>query len=87
MLPGARFVLNTRNLDDVSKSKWWARNPDARHELELLEKQYVDALAALGGAGFDYLSGLEVEFHLFKLENPRLAPADATWPPHMFAAG
>jgi glutamine synthetase len=40
-----------------------------------------DALAALGGAGFDYLSGLEVEFHLFKLENPRLAPTDATWPP------
>jgi glutamine synthetase len=24
---------------------------------------------------------LEVEFHLFKIENPRLAPADATWPP------
>jgi glutamine synthetase len=40
-----------------------------------------DALAALRGAGFDYLSGLEVEFHLFKLENPRLAPIDATWPP------
>ena len=32
-------------------------------------------------AGFDYLAGLEVEFHLFKLENPRLAPEDATWPP------
>ena len=31
--------------------------------------------------GFDFLAGLEVEFHLFKLENPRLAPADATWPP------
>jgi glutamine synthetase len=40
-----------------------------------------DALAALARAGFDYLSGLEVEFHLFKLENPRLAPTDATWPP------
>src|SRR5665213_2232011 len=40
-----------------------------------------DALAALGKAGFDFLAGLEVEFHLFKLENPRLAPADATWPP------
>ncbi len=32
-------------------------------------------------AGFDYLAGLEVEFHLFKLENPRLTPEDATWPP------
>jgi glutamine synthetase len=40
-----------------------------------------DALATLGKAGFDFLAGLEVEFHLFKLENPRLAPADATWPP------
>ena len=30
--------------------------------------------------GFDYLAGLEVEFHLFKLENPRLAPDDATAP-------
>jgi glutamine synthetase len=39
------------------------------------------ALARLADAGFDYLAGLEVEFHLFKLENARLAPADATWPP------
>jgi len=40
-----------------------------------------EALARLETAGFDFLAGLEVEFHLFKLENPRLAPADATWPP------
>jgi len=40
-----------------------------------------EALTALAKAGFDYLAGLEVEFHLFKLENPRLAPADASWPP------
>jgi len=40
-----------------------------------------DALATLAKAGFDFCAGLEVEFHLFKLENPRLAPADATWPP------
>jgi glutamine synthetase len=40
-----------------------------------------DALARLKSAGFDYLAGLEVEFHLFKLENPRLTPEDATWPP------
>ena len=37
--------------------------------------------AELAKAGFDFRAGLEVEFHLFKLENPRLAPADATWPP------
>ena len=40
-----------------------------------------DALTRLKGAGFDYRAGLEVEFHLFKLENPRLAAEDATWPP------
>jgi glutamine synthetase len=40
-----------------------------------------DALSRLKTVGFDYLAGLEVEFHLFKLENPRLSPADATWPP------
>ena len=40
-----------------------------------------DALATLAKAGFDFLAGLEVEFHLFRLENPRLAPTDATWPP------
>ncbi len=40
-----------------------------------------DALAKLEREGFDFLAGLEVEFHLFKLEHPRLAPADATWPP------
>ena len=40
-----------------------------------------DALNTLAKAGFNFLAGLEVEFHLFKIENPRLAPADATWPP------
>jgi glutamine synthetase len=40
-----------------------------------------DALTRLKSSGFSYLVGLEVEFHLFKLENPRLAPTDATWPP------
>jgi glutamine synthetase len=40
-----------------------------------------DALLRLAAEGFDFRAGLEVEFHLFKLENPRLTPADATWPP------
>ena len=41
---------------------------------------YRRALEQLAGAGFDYMAGLEVEFHVFKLDNPRLNPADATWP-------
>ncbi|MET0445342.1 MAG: glutamine synthetase family protein [Pseudorhodoplanes sp.] len=39
-----------------------------------------DALSRLRGKGFDFLAGLEVEFHLYRIENPRLAPEDATWP-------
>ena len=41
---------------------------------------YRDALARLAKAGFDYMAGLEVEFHLFKVEDPRLAPATLSWP-------
>jgi glutamine synthetase len=42
---------------------------------------FRNALDRLAGAGFDYCAGLEVEFHLFRIDDPRLAPADATWPP------
>jgi glutamine synthetase len=40
-----------------------------------------DALQQLAAAGHDFRAGLEVEFHLFRLENARLSPQDATWPP------
>ena len=39
-----------------------------------------DQLARLHAAGYEMMAGLEVEFHLYRIENPRLAPADATWP-------
>ena len=42
---------------------------------------YRAQLARLAKAGFDYKAGLEVEFHLFRLTDPKLTPADATWPP------
>ena len=48
VFPGARFVLNTRDLDEVAASKWWARRPDARGELEAMEQRYVAALDTLG---------------------------------------
>jgi glutamine synthetase len=41
---------------------------------------YRNALAKLADAGFDFMAGLEVEFHIFKLDNPRLGPDDAAWP-------
>jgi glutamine synthetase len=41
---------------------------------------YCEALRRLADTGFDYVAGLEVEFHVFKIENPRLDPADTGWP-------
>ena len=41
---------------------------------------YREALAKLAEAGFDFLVGLEVEFHLFKIEDLQLAPETLTWP-------
>jgi glutamine synthetase len=38
------------------------------------------ALARLGEEGFDYLAGLEIEFHVFRLLDARLRPEDAGQP-------
>jgi len=38
------------------------------------------ALAGLADAGFDFIAGLEIEFHVFKIVDPHLAPADAGQP-------
>jgi glutamine synthetase len=40
-----------------------------------------DALARLAEHGYDFLAGLEVELHFFKIENPRLTAAESMWPP------
>ena len=48
VFPGARFVLNTRDLVDVAQSKWWADRPDALERLRDMERQLVDALAPFG---------------------------------------
>ena len=52
VFPGARFVLNTRDLQQVAQSKWWVRRPDALAELQTMERQYVDALDGLGDAAY-----------------------------------
>jgi glutamine synthetase len=38
---------------------------------------YRSVLERLAERGFDFKAGLEIECHIFKVENPRLAPADA----------
>ncbi|MGH8673229.1 MAG: glutamine synthetase, partial [Burkholderiales bacterium] len=37
-------------------------------------------LETLRKAGYEYLAGLEVEFHVFRIEHPHLRPADAGQP-------
>jgi glutamine synthetase len=39
-----------------------------------------DALGKLGRSGFDFFAGLEVEFQLFKLIDPKLSSDGLTWP-------
>jgi glutamine synthetase len=38
------------------------------------------AVKKLADAGYDFISGLEVEFHLFKIEDFNIRPEETTWP-------
>lgn len=52
VFPGARFILNTRNLEDVAQSSWWADKPDAAPRLQEIESRMLSAAEALGPAVF-----------------------------------
>lgn len=52
VFPGARFILNTRRLEDAAKSSWWADRPDAYERLAEVERMMLDAAAGLGDAAF-----------------------------------
>jgi glutamine synthetase len=41
---------------------------------------YRSVLNKLGERGYDFVAGLEVEFHIFKLDDARMAPEDAGQP-------
>jgi glutamine synthetase len=41
---------------------------------------YKTVLAGLAARGYDFVAGLEVEFHVFKLDDAKMAPADAGQP-------
>jgi glutamine synthetase len=41
---------------------------------------YKSVLAKLEQRGYDFVAGLEVEFHIFKLEDPKMSPGDAGQP-------
>jgi glutamine synthetase len=42
---------------------------------------YRDALGKVAAGGFDFCAGLEVEFQLFRIADPKLSPDGLTWPP------
>ncbi len=72
-----------RRLPWAPHSGWMlceAHYPDGRvvpfSTRNLLRRQ----VARAAEQGFDYVTGLEVEFHLFRLADPRMAPEDAGQP-------
>ena len=48
VFPGARFVINTRNLDDVVASKWWAKESDSRQILAEAEERMLALRTGIG---------------------------------------
>jgi glutamine synthetase len=54
--------------------------PDGRPVPFSSRQIYRDALAKLAANGFDYIAGLEVEFHIFRLQDARLQPEQAGQP-------
>lgn len=52
VFPGARFVVNTRDLHAVARSKWWAERPDAYEHLREQEQGLLQLTESLGDAAF-----------------------------------
>lgn len=52
VFPDARFIINTRDLDAVSRSAWWADDPDARGKLEQAEARLAEIDQDLGDASY-----------------------------------
>lgn len=52
VFPGARFILNTRNLADAAQSSWWADRPDAYERLQEVEQMMLSAAEGLGSSVF-----------------------------------
>jgi glutamine synthetase len=53
---------------------------DGRPVMFATRHLYRSVLEKLGKRGFDFVAGLEVEFHIFKLEDARMSPEDAGQP-------
>ncbi|HWB45412.1 MAG TPA: glutamine synthetase family protein [Hyphomicrobiaceae bacterium] len=54
--------------------------PDGRPVPYATRNIYRSALSRLAAAGYDYVAGLEVEFHVFKLDGDRIPPEESGQP-------
>jgi hypothetical protein len=52
VFPGARFVVNTRDLEQVARSGWWAKNPEQAESLPTIEARILELAAGLGDAAY-----------------------------------
>ncbi len=56
---------------------WFGNGKPVPFDTRRLGRRAIERLAQ---AGYDYLAGLEIEFHVFKLIDPKLRPEDAGQP-------
>jgi hypothetical protein len=61
VFPGARFVLNTRDLEDVAASNYWTHKDDPLSQVRAIEQKILGAAEGLGDAAYrvhydDYVS-------------------------------
>jgi hypothetical protein len=52
LFPGARFLVNTRNHEDVLRSKWWAEGEDKSEHLADIEQRILALADSLGDAAY-----------------------------------
>jgi hypothetical protein len=52
VFPGARFVVNTRDHDEVLRSGWWAKHPENAASLPRVEARILDLAESLGDAAY-----------------------------------
>lgn len=50
VFPGARFVVNTRNIAETAKSRWWTQRDDPEGTIARLEERILAVAADLGDA-------------------------------------
>jgi len=70
VFPGARFVVNTRDLDAVSRSQWWAEDESSQDRLSDIEAAILQVAEDLGPAAYrihydDYVADPDVLQGLF----------------------